>query len=144
MQHIDADDYVELLRNSDVPVSLPTPTLVPTETGVPTSTPEPTLAADVEPTPMQPTNPLEDISLECEDRETLSNGLRVRATLPPGTYRVVLLPVRFQILDPMLIVSTETETSCNTSSSLARGYVADFSRADIGVQVYGNQSGGVM
>lgn len=141
MQHIDVDDYLQLLRDSDMPVSLATATPVPTITTEPSTTPEPTLAADVEPTPMPPTGPLDDIALECENREALSNGLRVQAMLPPGNYRVVLLPVRFQILDPMLVVDTGVERICNTESALARGYVADFSRAEIGIQVYGNQSG---
>lgn len=91
-----------------------------------------------------PADPVINFARECDNREATTNGVRITAELPSGSYRVILLPVRFQTFDPILFVDSGSERVCSSESSLAREYVVDFSRADIGSQVYGNASGGAI
>jgi len=91
-----------------------------------------------------PTNPAENIMYECENLETTGNAFRIHTMLPAGNYRVVLAAARFQTFDPLLLVKTNDEWMCSSEAPIVREYVVDFSRADIGNQVYGHNSGGAI
>lgn len=91
-----------------------------------------------------PVEPAANYSRECDNDQITNNALRVQASLPAGSYRAVLLPVRFQTFDPIMFIDTGTRRVCNSESNLAREYVVDFSRAGIGSQVYGHNSGSVI
>lgn len=91
-----------------------------------------------------PIEPAENYARECDNAQRTDNGLLIRAFLPAGSYRAVLLPVRFQSFDPIMFVDTGTQRVCNSENNLAREYVVDFTRAGIGSQVYGHNSGSVI
>lgn len=91
-----------------------------------------------------PVEPAANYTRECDNNRLTDNAVRIRASLPAGDYRAVLLPVRFQTFDPIMFIDTGARRVCNADSNLAREYVVDFSRAGIGSQVYGHNSGSVI
>lgn len=91
-----------------------------------------------------PIDPADNLVRECDNREATNNGVRIQAFLPSGSYRVVLVPAKFQNFDPILFVDSGDERICSSESNLAREYVMDFSRIGVGGQIYGHNSGGVL